>query len=111
MGQKVAIVEREERRKHDLKEYLIRDINELSIKLDSLRPLAHNIAYLTRELNLDSTFNFLTEIEDILLSISDKLRSHSNRIRKLDQDTIIDREFKAGIKSSVNPNIIRAIKK
>jgi hypothetical protein len=111
MGVKTAIYEREERRKHDLKEYLIRDINELSLKLDNLRPLAHNIAYLTRELNLDSRFDYLTQIEDILLSISDKLRTYSKRIRELPENKFEGLFYYAKLKPSVNPNIIRATKK
>jgi hypothetical protein len=111
MAKTKAVYEREERRKHELKEYLIRDINDLSLKLDNLRSLAHNIAYLTRELNLDSTFNFLTEIENILLSISDNLRLHSNKLMKIYPTEKAKERFEREIRPSVNHKIIRATKK
>ena len=111
MAKTKAVYEREERRKKELKEYLMRDIAELRMKLINLKPLAHNICYLTRELNLDEHFIPLLELENTINLMCDVLENHLNKLRKLSQDTIIEREFKAEIKPSVNHRIIRATKK
>ena len=111
MKEKTAVYEREERRKKELKEYLMRDIVDLRMKLISLRSLAHNITYLTRELNLDEHFIPLLEIENTINLMCDVLENHLNKLRKLDRENKVEKEFKAEIKSSVNPKIARAIKK
>jgi hypothetical protein len=89
----------------------MRDIDDLRMKLINLKPLAHNITYLTRELNLDEHFIPLLELENTINLMCDVLENHLNKLRKLDRGNKVERQFKAEIRPSIDHKIARATKK